>query len=165
MGLVTVQRRGGRLLAGVLRHARTRRRTTSRGVGGHAAVTGSSYPGIVPGRGRWMSAPEVGFLARVLSRVCCRLSLRSGPPVFRIMAIHFVRQHTRLVRLDVGSLTFRSARILATPRIDLGVVGGLVYDLRLGRGLLIGPGYQTPVYGLFGIRPFGVLSGRPGGTL
>ena len=165
MGLVTVPRRGGRPLAGVLRHARTRGRTTSRGVGGRAAVTGSSYPGDVPGPGRWLSAPDVGFLARALSGVCFRLSLRSGPTIFRSMAIHFLRQPTRLVRLDVGSLAFRSARILATPRIDLGVAGGLVYDLRLGRGLLIGPGYQAPVYGFFGIRPFGVLSGRPGDTL
>lgn len=165
MGLVTVPRRGGRPLAGVLRHARTRRRTISRGVGDRAAVTGSSYPGIVPGRGRWLTAPDVGFLARALSGVCFRLSLRSGPTIFRSMASHFVRQPTRLVRLDVGSPTFRSASILATLRIDLGVVGGLVYGLRLGRGPLIGPGYQTPVYGFFGIRPFGVLSGRPGDTL
>lgn len=165
IGLVAGQRRGCRPVAGVLRHARARGLTTGRGVGDRAVATASCSPGITPARGRWLAAPDVGSRDRDLpGGVRSRPPRRPGPTVLR-WGTHFARRPARLARLGMRYLTLCSARILATTRLHLGGGAGLVYDLRSGRGLLVGPGCLAPVYGLFGVRPSGVLSGLPGGTL
>jgi hypothetical protein len=77
------------------------------------------------------------------------------------MGILFVRRGPRLALLAMRSRTFRPARVLATLRLPLwklqGVVVGLVDQLRFGRGLLDGMGYRAPVHRLFRVRPYGVL--------